>query len=66
MLVMAMIINVVNNMRTRSECRGRLIVLVMAMIINVVNNMNEHEVINVEVNVEANSASNGNDNQCCE
>ena len=38
-LVMAMIINVVNNMRTRSECRGRLIVLVMAMIINVVNNM---------------------------
>ena len=34
-LVMAMIINVVNNMRTRSECR-------------------------------ANSASNGNDNQCCE
>ena len=35
-LVMAMIINVVNNMRTRSECR------------------------------EANSASNGNDNQCCE
>ena len=60
MLVMAMIINVVNNMRTRSECRGRLIVLVMAMIINVVNNMRTRS------ECEANSASNGNDNQCCE
>ena len=61
MLVMAMIINVVNNMRTRSECRGRLIVLVMAMIINVVNNMRTRSECR-----EANSASNGNDNQCCE
>ena len=63
MLVMAMIINVVNNMRTRSECRGRLIVLVMAMIINVVNNMRTRSECRV---LEANSASNGNDNQCCE